>query len=86
MDSASEIITTKKGVVEFSKKGSGPYVMMLHGIPGTHDGYSCYSQYLVDAGIGVISPTRPGFGRTPLTSGPTPEEASDLLAALLDEL
>ena len=41
---------------------------------------------MIDAGIGVISPTRPGFGRTPLASGPTPEESADLLAALLDEL
>ena len=43
MDAASEVITTKKGVVEFSKKGSGPYVMMLHGTPGSHDGNSGYS-------------------------------------------
>ena len=41
---------------------------------------------MIDAGFTVISPTRPGFGRTPLASGPTPEEAADLLAALLDEL
>ena len=86
MDSSSEVITTKKGIIEFAKKGSGPYVMMLHGSPGVHDGYSCYSSYLVDAGLGIIAPTRPGFGRTPLASGSTPEEAADLLAALLDEL
>ena len=59
---------------------------MLHGTPGIHDGYSRYSSYLSDAGLSLICPSRPGYGRTPLSSGPTSEEAADLLAALLDKL
>ena len=77
---------TDKGPVEFYRAGSGPYLVMLHGTPGIHDGYSRYSSYLSDAGLSVICPTRPGYGRTPLSSGPTAEEAADLLAALLDKL
>ena len=38
------------------------------------------------AGIGIITFSRPGYGRTPLSSGKTAEETADLLAALLDEL
>ena len=34
----------------------------------------------------MIAPSRPGYGRTPLSSGKTHEEAADLMAALLDEL
>ena len=34
----------------------------------------------------MIAPSRPGYGRTPLSSGKTSEEAADLMAALLDEL
>ena len=51
-----------------------------------HDGYNNYFSYILDAGIGVITPSRPGYGRTPLSSGKTSAEAADLLAALLDEL
>ena len=77
---------TDKGPVEFYRTGSGPYLVMLHGTPGIHDGYSRYTSYLSDAGLSLICPTRPGYGRTPLSSGPTSEEAADLLAALLDKL
>ena len=86
LEAVSEIIQTKKGPIEISKKGNAPYVLCLHGTPGIHDGYSNYFSYLTDAGFGVISPSRPGYGRTPLSSGPTSVEAADLLAALLDEL
>ena len=61
-------------------------MLCFHGTPGIHDGHSNYFNYLTDAGIGVITPSRPGYGRTPLSSGKSHEEAADLMAALLDEL
>ena len=60
--------------------------MCFHGTPGMHDGFNNYFQYIVDAGIGVIAPSRPGYGRTPLTQNKSSEDAADLVAALLEEL
>ena len=85
-EACSEVVQTKKGPIEFAKKGNAPYALCLHGSPGMHDGYNNYFSYILDAGIGVITPSRPGYGRTPLSSGKTSAEAADLLAALLDEL
>ena len=59
--------------------------MVLHGGPGGHDqGFAAAS--LARAGYGVIAPSRPGYLRTPLSTGRTFEEQADALAALLDAL
>ena len=58
----------------------------MHGSPGMHDGYNNVFSYISNEGIGVIAPSRPGYGRTPLSGGKTTVEAADLYAALLDEL
>ena len=86
IESTAEVIQTKRGPIEIFKKGNGPYALCLHGTPGIHDGKQGYFKFLTDAGIGIIAPSRPGYGRTPLSSGKTHEEASDLMAALLDAL
>ena len=86
LEANSEIIETKKGPVEINRKGNAPYMLCFHGTPGIHDGQSNYFEYLTSQGIGVIAPSRPGYGRTPLSSGKTFEEAADLMAAMLDEL
>ena len=86
LEAASEIVETAKGPIEFYRTGDGPYILLMHGTPGSHDGYSLYTTCYSDAGLGVICPSRPGYGRTPLSSGPTAEEAADLMAALLDKL
>ena len=85
-EGASQIIKTKKGEIEVNTKGKAPYVLCLHGAPGIHDGYANIFDDLVEAGLGVIAPSRPGYGRSPVESGPTPPEAADLMAALLDEM
>ena len=40
----------------------------------------------LDNGFGVICPSRPGYGRTPLGKEKTSAEAADQIAALLDTL
>ena len=57
-ESCSQVVQTKKGPIEFSKKGNAPYCVCFHGTPGMHDGFNNYFQYIVDAGIGVIAPSR----------------------------
>ena len=66
LEANSEIIMTKKGPIEINKKGNAPYILCLHGSPGMHDGQAKFFNYFTDAGLGVIAPSRPGYGRTPL--------------------
>lgn len=84
----AEIAQTAKGPIEYSITGQAPYVLWLHGSPGGHDGYAKLAEALEwpKNGFGVIAPSRPGYGRTPLSSGRTYPDQADLLAALLDTL
>ena len=80
------MIETKLGKIEINRKGSAPWIICLHGAPGLHDGLANVFDDLVHEGYGVIAPSRPGYGRSPVESGKTPPEAADLMAALLDTL
>jgi pimeloyl-ACP methyl ester carboxylesterase len=57
-----------------------------------HGGATGYNQTLglswhaQEAGFTVLTPSRPGYLRTPLTTGAAPEQAADAVAALLDVL
>ena len=54
--------------------------------PSDHDGaYGLFDEFH-EAGFGIISPSRPGYGRTPLSSGKTYKEQPPLYAAMLDKL
>ena len=86
IDATSEVIQTARGPVEFSKKGQAPFILAFHGAPGSHDGYSGEFDFWLNNGFGVIAPSRPGYGRTPLDNGKTYADSVDTMAALLDEL
>jgi hypothetical protein len=67
--SESEIADTSGGPIEFVRRGSPPYVVLLHGTPGGYDqGVSLGSPFL-EAGMGSISVSRPGYLRTPIDVG-----------------
>ena len=78
-------IDTARGRVEFAQVGTGSPALLIHGTPGSW-------RQLVPLGVDladrhtVLLPSRPGYGRTPLTSGRTPGEQAALYAALLDAL
>lgn len=85
----TQIADTKLGKIEYYMKGSAPYVFFVHGQMGGWD--VCGVPIVVDpwlnAGWGLICPSRPGYLRTPLPKYPfSTEEQSDLFAALLDTL
>ena len=85
-DSLSKIIETPQGPVEVFVKGNAPYVLAFFGSPSVHDGaYGLFDEFH-EAGFGIISPSRPGYGRTPLSSGKTYKEQPPLYAAMLDKL
>ncbi len=79
----SQIAQTSKGPVEYTLLGDGPVVLVCHGTSS-----DCFStgmnDPLVEAGFRVLTPSRPGYGRTPLETGRTAAEAAQALVALLD--
>jgi 2-hydroxy-6-oxonona-2,4-dienedioate hydrolase len=79
----SLIAETSRGRVEYKMSAPTPnYTLMVHGTPGSYR----FASAEVDQNRTLLSPSRPGYFRTPLTSGATPEEQADLFAALLDKL
>lgn len=81
----SELARTTVGLVEFTLRGSGPTVLVCHGTSS-----DCFStevtRPLAEAGFCVLTPSRPGYGRTALAVGRRADEAAQALMALLDAL
>ncbi|MEM7018629.1 MAG: alpha/beta hydrolase [Pseudomonadota bacterium] len=86
LSTGSEVAETSRGLIEFVQSGSPPFVMQLHGTPGGYDQSILLGEPFLDAGMGSISVSRPGYLRTPIDVGRTPAEQADALAALLDTL
>lgn len=84
----SIILETSRGPVEYLAAGEGTPILLLHGTPGGYD-QSLAGRRANPAGHSdsmEVVVSRPGYLRTPLSSGPTFEAQADLMAALLDEL
>ncbi len=81
----SLIAQTSKGPIEYTLVGSGPVVLHIHGTSS-----DCFStgglDSLVEHGFSLLTPSRPGYGRTPLAVGRTAAEAAEDIVALLDSL
>jgi pimeloyl-ACP methyl ester carboxylesterase len=85
----SKLMETDKGKVEYVHTGNGPVVLSLHGgLGGWDQGIVIADDWLELSknGFSILSPSRPGYLRTPLETGKTPEEAADAMAAILDDL
>ena len=77
----SKILDTAAGTMEYQQIGNnGPVLLFLHGTPGGYD------QAVPFEGMRVLAPSRPGYLRTPLDTGRTPQEQADAYAALMDSL
>ncbi len=81
----SQIVRTSRGVIEYTLHGSGPVVLHCHGT-STDCFSTCLAEPLLKAGFSMLTPSRPGYGRTELRVGHTAAEAADALVLLLDEL
>ncbi|MGH7830700.1 MAG: alpha/beta fold hydrolase [Candidatus Binatia bacterium] len=82
----SQVVQTAKGPVEYAISGHGPAVLVIHGCPGGYDQGLVGTKLATCQDFQFISPSRPGYLRTPLTIGETPEAQADAYAALLDAL
>ncbi|MHA2191768.1 MAG: alpha/beta fold hydrolase [Candidatus Thorarchaeota archaeon] len=82
----SKVAMTSLGEIEYILKGSGPVLLMLHGAPGGYDQGTLDTEMWIDAGFSLLTISRPGYLRTPLSTGETFEEQADAIEALLDTL
>ncbi len=78
---------TAQGPIEYDLYGAeGPVVLSVHGGLGGADQGRLFASWLQRDGFRLLSPSRPGYLGTPLSSGRTVEQQADLLAVLLDKL
>ena len=82
---SATIITTAAGPIEYTTAGTGPAVIVAHGILGSYE-HALLSTLLLQDRFQVIAPSRPGYGRTPLRTGRSAAEQAHAYAALLDAL
>ncbi len=82
----SSLIETAMGPVEYRKHGEDPVVLIVHGSPGGYDQGYAFSKLIGSEQLTFVALSRPGYLRTPLWVGSTPEAQADLYAALLDAL
>lgn len=81
----SKTVNTKLGLIEYSSIGEGMPILFVHG------GHSNCKETLSHKGFDkkiykLITPSRPGYGKTPLNSNETPRKTADLIIALIDYL
>ncbi|HLX39904.1 MAG TPA: alpha/beta hydrolase [Ktedonobacteraceae bacterium] len=86
LEAGSHVVKTPLGLVEYSVLGEGPTVLIAHGSPGGYDQSMAIARFLNDSRFSFICMSRPGYLRTPLATGQTPEEQADMYAALLNTL
>jgi len=84
--SNSEVVTTSAGEIEYALKGSGPVLLMLHGAPGGYDQSLLDIDMWINEGFSLLAISRPGYLRTPLSTGETFEQQADAINALLSTL
>jgi len=82
----SKVATTSAGEIEYALKGSGPVILMLHGGPGGYDQSLLDMEMWINAGFSLLAISRPGYLRTPLSTGETFEQQADAINALLSVL
>ncbi len=86
LKAGSELIDTAKGVVEYATAGEEPEILGIHGGVGGYDQGLVLCKPFIENGFSVICPSRPGYLRTPASTGRTFAQQADSFAALLDVL
>ncbi len=79
------VAQTRAGPIEYTLLGQGPVVLRLTGSMDDCES-SGGNDALLAAGFSILTPSRPGYGMTPLSVGRTAPEAADAMAGLMDRL
>ena len=82
---SQNIAQTVKGSIEYRLEGHGPTIVVLNGGHCSRETRLSHEK-LAEHGFSVLTPSRPGYDRTPSEVGKSAQAAADALAALLDTL
>lgn len=82
----SEVVNLPAGEMEFALRGTGEPVLIFHSAPGGYDQAVALAGFLADAGFQILAPSRPGYLRTPISTGPSPDKLAEASAQLLEHL
>ena len=82
----SSVIATAAGLIEYADRGTGETLLAVHGTLGGFDQGLVSTEFFRVNGFRIIAPSRSGYLRTPLSTGSSPEQQGDALAALLDAI
>jgi pimeloyl-ACP methyl ester carboxylesterase len=85
LEAGSGITLLPQGEMEFAERGDGPVVLVIHGSPGGYDQGLVYGNELTRRGFRVLSISRPGYLRTPLSTGATFTEQADAISELITQ-
>jgi pimeloyl-ACP methyl ester carboxylesterase len=80
-----EVIHTRFGTIEYSSAGQGIPVLFIHGGHSNCHERLCHKGFDLEK-FQLITPSRPGYGQTPLANNSSPEQAAGLIAALAEHL
>jgi pimeloyl-ACP methyl ester carboxylesterase len=81
LEADSKLAETSAGTIEYKITGdTGPVILVMHGTPSGYD-----FEFPIE-GYRVLTPSRPGYLRTPLEVGKTPAEQAKAFSVLLDFL
>ncbi|MGW1044103.1 alpha/beta fold hydrolase [Streptomyces sp. NPDC002547] len=82
----TSVVRLDEGLVEYRLERRGPAtVVVLHG-GHTRAGLAVGEEVLAEAGYTVLAPSRPGYGRTPLSTGTTVSGFADVVRSLCAHL
>jgi pimeloyl-ACP methyl ester carboxylesterase len=85
-EQVSHLARTKQGLIEYRSVGQGPAVLVLNGGHTNCHSPLGHETFFREQGYQLIVPSRPGYGRTPSSTGKTAEAFADALVSLLDFL
>jgi pimeloyl-ACP methyl ester carboxylesterase len=81
----STLAQTTHGLVEYTWHGEGEPILVLHG--GHSNSFEEFGyQPLLARGFSLLTPSRPGYGRTPLGANGSAQATAQLMISLLDHL
>ena len=79
------VINTKLGRIEYSSFGKGTAIVFMHGGHSNCNETLCHKGFDLER-YRLITPSRPGYGNTPLDNNRTPKRAADLIIELINHL
>ncbi|MEW5986923.1 MAG: alpha/beta hydrolase [Chloroflexota bacterium] len=76
----------EQGTIEYRVLGQGPAVLVLNGGHTHCNSPVGHAPFFLREGYQLVIPSRPGYGKTPTSTGKSAEAFADALISLLDKL